>query len=30
VSVDGARRVKIDTESPSGFPTELIDVDVSP
>lgn len=24
----GARMVKIDTESPSGFPTELIDVDV--
>jgi hypothetical protein len=25
----GARMVKIDTDSPSGFPTELIDVDVS-
>jgi hypothetical protein len=24
----GARMVKIDTKSPSGFPTELIDVDV--
>ena len=24
----GARMVKIDTDSPSGFPTELIDVDV--
>jgi len=26
----GARMVKIDTDSPSGFPTELIDVDVDP
>jgi hypothetical protein len=26
----GARMVKIDTDAPSGFPTELIDVDVSP
>lgn len=26
----GARMVKIDTDSPSGFPTELIDVDVNP
>lgn len=25
----GARMVKIDTDTPSGFPTELIDVDVS-
>ncbi len=25
----GARMVKIDTDSPSGFPTELIDVDVT-
>lgn len=25
----GARMVKIDTDSPSGFPTELIDVDVA-
>jgi catechol 2,3-dioxygenase-like lactoylglutathione lyase family enzyme len=25
----GARMVKIDTDAPSGFPTELIDVDVS-
>jgi len=26
----GARMVKIDTDAPSGFPAELIDVDVSP
>ena len=26
----GAHMVKIDTDAPSGFPTELIDVDVSP
>lgn len=26
----GARMVKIDTESPSGFPTELIDVNIAP
>ena len=26
----GARMVKIDTDAPSGFPTELIDVDVGP
>lgn len=26
----GARMVKIDTKPPSGFPTELIDVDVDP
>ena len=26
----GARMVKIDTDSPSGFPTELIDVDIGP
>lgn len=26
----GARMVKIDTEAPSGFPTELIDVEINP
>lgn len=26
----GARMVRIDTDAPSGFPTELIDVDVDP
>lgn len=26
----GGRMVKIDTDGPSGFPTELIDIDVSP
>lgn len=26
----GARMVKIDTDAPSGFPTELIDIDVTP